>query len=109
MLVRAARGVSCMKIIQRVLLAQRSDGKLLRLSGGVNTTSHDYVDDPVLANRTKPYDSADLVTPKPAAYYFENSSRARDTWLKDCKMVAYEITTIVAAIALTAENIGENQ
>lgn len=87
--------------IERVLLAQRVDGKFLRLDERAHTTSFDYTDDPVLAKRIYPHDAAHLESPREAAYYFENSWRARSLWLKDCAMVPYEITTEVKAVALS--------
>lgn len=86
-----------MKLTEEVLLAQRNDGKFLRLREDINTTSYDYVDQPELAKRITPWDKTEFKKPKPAPYYFENSDRARDFWLKDCVMVPYEITTDVIA------------
>lgn len=91
-----------MKIVEHVLLAQRTDGKFLRLHKSHTTTSWDYVDDPTLAERVYVSYYADgetfeNFTPKEAPYYFENSHRAREIWLKDCKMVKYVITTNVKA------------
>jgi len=88
-----------MKNIVKVLLAQRSDGTFLRLDEqDPNATSFDYVVNPELATQIKPSDERDFKKPKGAPYYFENSYRAREIWLKDCKMVAYVITTTVDAI-----------
>jgi len=87
-----------MKDTVKVLLTQRSDGKFLRLDEqDPNTTSYDFVDEPEIAKQIKPVDEADLKKPHNAHYYFENSYRARELWLKDCKMIAYEITTTVEA------------
>ena len=76
-----------------VLLAQRSDGLFLALNEGRFTTSYSFVADPNKAKSIVPYEASHIKNPKQATYYFENSDRARDLWLKDCKMVAYEITT----------------
>ena len=97
-----------MKTEQKCLLAQRSDGKFLRLDEQRNTTGYDFVDEPELAKRIHPkklngygnpmtVDEEELLNPKEATYYFENSDRARRYWLVDCKMVAYNITTEVNA------------
>ncbi len=89
-----------MKTTERYLLAQRDDGKFLRLDEQQHTTSYDYVNEPELAKRVKPHKEEHYSNPEPAPYYFENSNRARLYWVKDCKMVAYEITTEVTAVAL---------
>jgi hypothetical protein len=84
----------------KCLLAQRKDGKFLRLDEQRNTTSYDFVDEPELAKRIILWASTtddDYKNPKEATWYFENSDRARRYWLVDCKMVAYEITTDVVA------------
>lgn len=88
--------------IEKVLLARRSDGKFLRLDEDVHTISYDFVDEPELAKRKHLYKPTadDYENPKPAPYYFENSWRARELWIKDCVMVPYEITTEVSAKAL---------
>lgn len=84
--------------IERVLLAQRTtDNKFLRLHEDVHTTNFDYVDEPELAKRIYPYKEEHFAKPEEAPYYFENSWRARELWLKDCVMVAYEITTEIVA------------
>jgi len=80
------------------LLARRkTDGRFLRLDEGQHTTRYDFVDEPHLAKRISPWDTRCLENPQPATYYFENSDRARELWLKDCEMVAYAITTAVNA------------
>jgi len=87
-------GTPNMKKIVKILLAQRSDGKFLRLNEeDPNATTYDFVDEPEFAKQKIPVDSDDLKKPHDASYYFENSFRAREYWLKDCKMVAYEIIT----------------
>ena len=88
-----------MKISERVLLAKRKDGKFLRLDEQRNTTTYDFTEKPELAKRVYARNSEDLDNPKQAAYYFENSHRAREFWIKDCIMVCYKITTEVIAIA----------
>ena len=85
--------------IERVLLAKRKDGKFLRLYESQPATGWDYVDEPELAKRVHPHKDH-FYDPQPALYYFENSLRAREIWLKDCEMVPYEITTEVKAVAL---------
>lgn len=88
-----------MKTVIKCLLAQRKDGKFLRLDEQQHTTGYDFVDEPELAKRIllwKPTDQ-DYENPKEATWYFENSDRARRYWLVDCEMVAYEITTEVRA------------
>lgn len=89
-----------MTVTQRCLLARRIDGKFLCLNESHNTTSHEFVDDPELAKRIEPYKIEDLMNPHAAPYYFENSSRARNVWLKDCIMVPYAITTETKAILI---------
>lgn len=87
-----------METIEKVLLAQRqTDGKFLRLDEETHTTAYDFVDEPELAERITVWDENDLIAPLEAPYYFENSERARDLWLKDCVMVAYEITTKISS------------
>ena len=97
-----------MKTKIKCLLAQRKDGKFLRLDEQQHTTSYDFVDEPELAKRIHPtklngygkpmtVNEEELQNPKEATWYFENSDRARRYWLVDCKMVAYEITTEVMA------------
>lgn len=86
-----------MKIVEHVLLCQRSDGKYLKLNCGRHATSWEFVDDPLLATRETPYFKDQLANPKPATYYFENSERARELWTKDCVMVPFEFVTVVEA------------
>ena len=86
-----------MKEVITCLLAQRKDGKFLRLDEQQHTTSYDFIDNPELAKRTIPHEKEELIKPKSAPYYFENSWRAREIWLVGCKMVPYEITTIITA------------
>lgn len=86
---------------ERVLLARRTtDGLYLRLEENRHTTSYEYVVEPELAKRTTPHNAEDLENPHEAAYYFENSSRARNIWLKDCNMVPFEIVTEITAKAI---------
>ena len=66
-----------------VLLAQRSDGLFLALNEGRFTTSYSFVADPNKAKSIVPYEASHIKNPKQATYYFENSDRARDLWLKD--------------------------
>ena len=84
-----------METVEKVLLARREDGKFLRLSEDRHTTDYDFVEEPELAKRIYLYDPSDedYTNPKPAPYYFENSYRARELWVKDCVMIPYEITT----------------
>jgi len=88
-----------METTVKCLLAQRKDGKFLRLDEGRHATSYDFVDEPERATRRTLWDAKDedYKNPKEAPYYFENSYRAREYWLKDCVMVAYEITTEINA------------
>lgn len=87
-----------MKTIITCLLAQRNDGKFLKLNcDEPQYTTYEFVVEPELAERIIPWDSSEFKTPKKPPYYFENSRRARELWLKDCVMVAYEITTEVLA------------
>lgn len=88
--------------VKKYLLAQKSDGKFLRLAEDAHTTSYDYVDEPELATRISLWKGTEeeYQNPKEAAYYFENSHRAREYWIKDCVMVAYEITTEVRAVRI---------
>ena len=91
-----------MKTTIKCLLAQRSDGKFLRLHENQHTTEYDFVVEPELAKRIilfNPTDS-EYINLKDAIYYFENSWRAKELWLKNCVMVAYEITTNVNATKL---------
>ena len=76
-------------------MAQRRDGMFLRLDKQQHTTEYDFTDKPEQATRIMSCHKEDLENPKPAPYYFENSYRARELWLVECKMVPYEITTIV--------------
>lgn len=94
-----------MKVVEKVLLAQRSDGKFLRLTEELHSTSYDYVNEPELAKRIQLWapKEEDYKNPKPAPYYFENSWRARELWTKDCVMVPYEITTETIAVPLYGE------
>ena len=90
-----------MKTVQKCLLAQRMDGLFLRLDEQANTTSYGFVAEPELAHRIDLwYDTHDInyTNPKAPPYYFENSPRARDLWLKNCVMVAYEVTTETTAV-----------
>ena len=92
-----------MKTVIKCLLAQRIDGKFLRLGEQRHTTSYDFVDKPELAKRiVLRGDNTDdqYLSPREAAYYFENSDRAREIWLKDCVMVCYEITIKVSAVKI---------
>ncbi len=75
-----------------VLIAKRKDGKYLSLDECAATTHESFVDDPVLAKHI-PCDYEDLLKPHEATYYFENTYRAREIWLKDCIMVRFEIIT----------------
>lgn len=86
-----------MKTIKRYLLAQRKDGLFLHLNEGRNSTSFEFVSEPELATRRSPWKEKDFLNPEPASYYFENSYRAREIWLKECEMVTYEITEEVIA------------
>ena len=78
-----------MKEAIAVLIARRSDGKFLQVERGPGTTSYKHIDEPGLATRILPSNKADLKNPKPATFYFEDSWRARELWLKDCVMVAF--------------------
>lgn len=92
-----------MKEVVKCLLAKRSDGKFLRLHESRFSTSYDYVDEPELAKRIVLWGDDrddDYKNPKEAAYYFENSHRAREYWLKDCVMVGYEITIETSAVEI---------
>jgi hypothetical protein len=93
-----------MKTMQKCLLAQRKDGKFLRLEEEQHTTGYDFVDEPELAKRIIIWndDDPDFKNPREATYYFENSDRARKYWLVDCTMVAYIITTDVKAEKATS-------
>lgn len=83
-----------MKRVEKVLLARRiTDHKFLRLEENTWTTSFDFVDEPALAKRIYPLSQKDLRKPKEASFYFENSQRAKEVWLKDCIMVPYKIKT----------------
>lgn len=86
-----------MKTVEKVLLAKREDNKFLILYENIHTTDFEFTEKPELAKRIKPWDETEYDNPKPASYYFENSHRAREYWLKGCKMVPYEITTIITA------------
>ena len=66
-----------MKTTKRFLLAQRNDGKFLRLDEQLHTTGYDYVDEPGLAKRIKPYDEEHYSNPKEAPYYFGRYSDAQ--------------------------------
>lgn len=80
-------------MIEKVLLARRiTDSKFLFLEETFSTTTPYFVDEPELATRKIPYNENDFSHPHDAPYYFENSERMRN-WLKDCVMVAFEITT----------------
>lgn len=92
-----------MKEVIKCLLAQRSDGKFLRLEEDTHTTDYDYVEEPELAKRIILWGDdigEDYKNPKEAPYYFENSPRARELWLKDCVMVGYEITIETNAVRI---------
>ena len=90
-----------MVIVEEVLLAQRTtDGLFLMLREDRNTTDFGYTDEPEKAKRITPYNKEELFNPKEAPYYFENSWRAKELWLKDCVMVGYKIETGIIATKL---------
>lgn len=90
---------------QTVLLTQRSDGEFLKLHRTQHTTDWEFVDEPERATRTVPYDKECLINPSPASHYFEDTYRAKEYWTKDCKMVPYQIKTVVVAKAVEGEAV----
>ena len=75
---------------KKFLVARNNEGKFFALDEGPATTSPYTVDHPAFAKHITPYDPAELENPKPAEYYFENSTRMR-SWLKGFEMVVVEI------------------
>jgi len=81
--------------IEKFLLAKRfSDSTYLALHETPAATSEYYVTDPIDAKRITWNGTSPIRIP---AYYFENSARARDIWLKGCIMVPFEIITTIHA------------
>ena len=82
------------KDVQGILLTRRkSDGKFLRLHDDGICTDYKFVDSPLEATIKEPTDIYDWQYPHKASYYYENSDRARDYWIKGCDMVSYTIIT----------------
>ena len=68
-----------MIIIEEVLLAQRTTDELfLILREDAHTTDFGYTDEPGKAKRITPWNKEELLNPKEAPYYFENSWRAKN-------------------------------
>ena len=78
---------------ERVLVVQReTDGLFFQENRSQHVTSPEFVTDPIVATFITPNNEDDILDPREATYYFENSCRMR-SWLADCKMVAYEAVT----------------
>lgn len=88
-----------MKKVEHVLLAQRTtDGKFFGMNETRHTTEPYYTDDPVKAHAITSCFPHQCREPMAATYYFENSTRMK-SWLEDCVMKYYIITTTITAKA----------
>ena len=84
-----------MKTITDALVATRGC-RYLRLIESRHTTTAVMVDSPEEATWVTPSAVEELYRPRDAAYYFENSPRARG-WVEGCTMVGFRFTVTIDA------------